>query len=376
MKIWLLLTMLAQAGNASDAELHKNAIVVDTHSDSTQRILEGRDYAKPQPDMNEDLPKMKAGGLDAQFFSIWIDPEKIKPAEWYKNSIAQFDAVHAMIDKNPRTIAWAKTAADVRKNAAAGVLSALFGVEGGHSLLPGSEGEQLAHLRTFFERGARYMTLTWNNSNPIGGASRDDGQIQGLTPFGRRVLDEMQRIGMMVDLSHVSDPLFWDAIRYVKKPVILSHSSSRQLANVPRNVTDAMLKAVAKNGGAVCVNYFPGFLDADYLAAIAPLMNSLDGLSFIEKERRIAAMGDKLPKVPLKKLIDHIDHMVKVAGVDHVCLGSDFDGVTTLPAGLEDASKMPVITAELKKRGYSDQDVVKILGENTLRVLAANEVHK
>ena len=251
----------------SDLDVHRHAIVVDTHSDCTQRITyDGVDFAKPQADMQLDLPKMRAGGLDAQFFSIFVGPWRTKPEGYYAEALRQFDAVHAMIRANPGTIAWARTAADVRANAKRGRISALFGVEGGHALLPGNEAEMLEHLRTFYERGARYLTLTWSVASPIGGSSGDDSDGRGLTDVGRRIIDEMERLGMMVDVSHVSDPLFWDAIRYARKPVIASHSSARELANVPRNMTDAMMKAVAQNGGAVCVNFGSSFLDRDFAA--------------------------------------------------------------------------------------------------------------
>src|SRR5881409_3803213 len=204
---------------------------------------------------------MRAGGLDAQFFSIFVGPWRTGPEGYYAEALKQFDAVHAMIRANPDTIAWARTAADVRANAERGRISALFGVEGGHALLPGGETEMLEHLRTFHARGARYLTLTWSVASPIGGSSGDDSDGRGLTDVGRRIIDEMERLGMMVDVSHVSDPLFWDAIRYARKPVLASHSSARALANVPRNLTDAMLKAVARQGGAVCVNFGTEFLD-------------------------------------------------------------------------------------------------------------------
>src|SRR5438128_11643346 len=360
----------------SALELHRRAIVIDTHSDCTQRIAyDGIDFARVQPDMHVDLPKMRAGCLDAQFFSIFVGPWQAKPEGYYAEAMKQFDAVHAMIQAHPETIAWATSAADVRANAEHKRISALFGVEGGHALLPGGEAEMLEHLRTFHARGARYLPLTWSIASPLGGSSSDDSDGQGLTDVGRRIIDEMERLGMMVDVSHVSDPLFWDVIRYARKPVIASHSSSRALANVPRNMTDAMLKAVARNGGAVCVNYGPGFLDEDFFKGEQAIWARTRALGLGPKElfRTVRDEAARLPPVPLSKLIDHIDHMARVAGVDHVCLGSDFDGVPATPAGLEDVSKLPAITAALAKRGYVPADVEKILGGNILRVLEANE---
>src|SRR5438093_5245713 len=369
---WLHLSLLA----VSDRKLLDRAIVIDAHSDCTQRITyDGIDFSHKQPDMHVDLPKMKAGGLDAQFFSIFVGPWQAKPDAFYAEALRQFDAVHAMIGANAKTIAWARTAADVRRNARRGVISALFGVEGGHALLPGDRPALLQHLRTFYERGARYMTLTWSIASPLGRPSGDDSDGQGLTDAGREIIDEMHRVGMIVDLSHVSDPLFWDAVRYARKPVLASHSSSRALANVPRNMTDAMLKAVARNGGAVCVNFGSGFLDDRFFAAEEAIRARVRGLDLAPREQWQAVREEtaRLPPVPLARLIDHIDHIARVAGVDHVCLGSDFDGVAATPAGLEDASKLPAVTVELRKRGYTPGEVEKILGGNTLRVLEANQ---
>lgn len=372
-----LLLLAAAAAPLSDSELHRRAIVVDTHSDCTSTMTyEGVDFIKGSPELSVDLPKMQAGGLDAEFFSIFIGPWRGKePGGFYAEALKQFDVVHKQLATAPKKIAWAKTAADIRANEKRGVASALFGVEGGHTLLPGSEKEQLEHLRKFHELGARYMTLTWSIGSPIGGSSGDDSDGQGLTEFGRRVIDEMSRLGVMVDISHVSDPLFWDVIRYVKKPVIASHSSARTLANVPRNMTDAMLKAVAKNGGAVCVNYNPAFLDETFYKSEKALFAEAQRRKLAPKElwAFMKAETRRLPQVPMSRLLDHIDHMVQVAGADHVCLGSDFDGIAATPTGLADATMLPSLTAELRRRGHSDADVQKILGENVLRVMQANE---
>ncbi|HEY4186980.1 MAG TPA: dipeptidase [Polyangia bacterium] len=349
-------------------------IVVDTHADTTQRIVyQGASFLEGIPGAHLDLPKMRAGGLDAQFFSIFVLPKRTPPAAYFTEAMRQIHAIQALAAGSGGRLAFARTSREVRANAARNVPSALLGVEGGHALGVGGEAEQLAHLRQFATEGVRYMTLTWTNSNPIGGSSGDDGDGRGLTDFGRRVVDEMQRLGILIDLSHVSDPLFWDAIRYAKKPVILSHSSARTLANVPRNVTDAMLRAVARNGGAVCVNYNPAFLDADYARRQAPLWAAARDLPPEQVFRSVEEASAKLPPVPLARLADHVMHMVTVAGVDHVCLGSDFDGIPSLPAGLDDASRLPALTAELRLRGVSAEDLRKLLGGNTLRVMEASE---
>jgi membrane dipeptidase len=262
----------------------------------------------------------------------------------------------------------------VRANAAAGVMSALYGLEGAHALLPGDRQAQMEHLRALAARGVRYMTLTWINSNDVGGSCGDAGDIRGLTPFGAEVVKEMNRLGVVVDVSHVSDPTFWDAIRATTKPVLATHSSSRALTNIPRNMTDAMLKAVAANGGAVCVNFGSAFLDdAFHKAEDGVWAKKRTGPPW-EMWQQIRADARAIqPPVLLARLLDHIQHVAKVAGVDHTCLGSDFDGVPVTPIGMEDVSKLPAITSGLRARGFSPADVEKILGGNVLRVLEANE---
>src|SRR5438128_11214076 len=312
---WFILSLLASSHpDVPDRKLHDRAIVIDAHSDCTQRITyDGIDFAREQPDMHVDLPKVKVGGLDAQFFSIFVGPWQAKPDGFYTEALRQFDAVHAMIRANAKTIAWAKTAADVRRNARRGIISALFGVEGGHALLPGDREAFRQHLHTFYERGARYLTLTWSIASPLGGSSGDDSDGQGLTGVGRRIIDEMERLGMMVDVSHVSDPLFWDVIRYARRPVLASHSSARALANVPRNMSDPMLRAVARNGGAVCVNFGPAFLDRDFYAREQAVFARVRGLGLPSKEswRTVREEVARLPGVPLARLVDHIDHIAK-----------------------------------------------------------------
>jgi len=382
MRILLALVLAAAAGAAPaapppppDDVLHRQAIVIDTHADTTQFIAyRGFDIARPQPEAQLDLPKAAAGGLDAQFFSIFVLPMRFKPAELYGEAMKQIDAIDKLAKDSPTRLRVARTAADVRANAKAGVMSALYGLEGGHALLPGDHAAQLDHLRALAARGVRYMTLTWINSNDIGGSSGDAGDIKGLTPFGADVVKEMNRLGVVVDLSHVSDPTFWDAIRASTKPVLATHSSARALTNIPRNMTDAMLKAVAANGGAVCVNFGSAFLDdAFHTAEGAVWAKKRPGPPW-EQWRQIRADARAIePKVPLARLLEHIQHVAKVAGVDHTCLGSDFDGVPVTPVGMEDVSKLPAITAGLRARGFAPADVEKILGGNVLRVLEANE---
>ena len=359
----------------SDDVLHKRAIVIDTHADTTQFIAyRGLDIAKPQPEAQLDLPKAAAGGLDAQFFSIFVLPFRFKPEQFYGEALHQIDAIDKLAKDNPARLRVARSAGDVHANAAAGVMSALYGLEGAHALLPGDHAAQLEHLRALAARGVRYMTLTWANSNDIGGSSGDAGDIRGLTPFGAEVVKEMNRLGIVIDVSHVSDPTFWDAIRATSKPVLATHSSARALTNIPRNMTDAMLKAVAANGGAVCVNFGSGFLDDAFHDKEEALWKKKRSGTPFEMWRQIRVDAAALsPQVALTRLLDHIQHVAKVAGVDHACLGSDFDGVPVTPTGMEDASKLPAITAGLRARGLSASDVEKILGGNVLRVLEANE---
>ena len=375
MRELLVAVALWAAPAASSGEPPKRPLELDTHADTTQALTySGVDITRAQPDLTLDLGKAAAGGLDAQFFSIFVLPMRFPPAQYYAESLHQIDTLERVAKANPTRLRMARHAAEVRANADAHVMSALLGVEGGHALLPGDQKTQLEHLRELARRGARYMTLTWATSNEIGGSSGDAGDIDGLTPFGRQVIKEMNRLGVIVDISHVSDATFWDAIRATERPVLASHSSSRALTNVPRNMTDAMLKAVAKNGGAVCVNFASAFLDDAFFAKEHAVWAKPHPTNPMEMWRQIRADAAKIsPQVPLARLVDHIEHVAKVAGIDHVCLGSDFDGVPATPTGLEDVSKLPALRAALLARGFSPADLEKITSGNVLRVLEANE---
>jgi membrane dipeptidase len=359
-------------------EIHRRAIVLDAHDDITEAIVyDGYDFAaRHDSSTDTDLPRMREGGLDAEIFAIWINPKRVPRERW--TAEAEHELVAARERLAAAGLGLARTARDVRENAGHDVTSALFGLEGGYMLGDGTPDEMLARLRRFAELGVRYLTLTHSMRSPFGGSSGDESDVEGLSDFGRRAIEEMQRLGVVVDLSHVSDPLFWDAIRAAKKPVIASHSSARALANVPRNMTDAMLKAVAKNGGAVCVNFFPGFLDQrayeDLKRAQAELEREglkPDAMTITEQRRAVARK--QIRSVDIGAVADHVQHIAKVAGIDHVCLGSDYDGIPTTPRGLDDVSKFPALTAELLRRGMSEADVEKVLGGNLLRVLEANE---
>ena len=363
----------AAPASAEELELHQKAIVLDTHSDITEAIFyEGYDFNARHTDRHLDLPRMREGGLDGEFFSIFVHPESVDIHQFFPEAMKQIDALEAVAGKSSGKLAVAKTAAEVRKNAEAGVTSMLLGLEGGHMLLPGSEDEQIVHLKRFAARGVKYMTLSWSSSSPIGGSTAEAEQ-EGLTPFGKRVIKEMEGAGVIVDLSHGSDPLFWDVVRIAKKPVMLTHSAARALANHPRNASDAMIEAVARTGGVVCVNFSRTFLDDAFRKKAQGLLQKTKAMHNSEKIQLYAAQKPPLPDVPLSRLIDHLEHVAKVGGPGTACLGSDFDGVPMTPNGLEDVSKLAAITVELKRRGWSDENVKKVLGENVLRVLASSQ---
>jgi membrane dipeptidase len=353
----------------------------DAHSDITEQIVySGYDFAQRHSaaESMEDLPRLRDGALTAQFFAIWVNHDRVPKERFFSEAEHEFVAAREALSKIPG-IALATTAQQVRENQARSVVSALFGVEGGYMLAPGDE---FAHLVRFAELGARYLTLTHTKASSFGGSSGDASDGQGLMPQGRELLEEMWRLGIVADVSHVSDPLFWDVMRIARKPVLASHSSSRALANVPRNLTDAMLRAIARTGGAACVNFYAGFLDATAFAEINAAEDRLQKrgidvrkLGIAEERRALAPELTHVRMPTVATVADHILHMAQVAGIDHVCLGSDFDGIPLPPVGLEDASKLPALSDELLRRGLSEADVRKVFSENLLRVLEANETH-
>jgi membrane dipeptidase len=369
--------------------VYRDAYVIDMHNDMPSRVLDDAyDADRRNPpgfgvgQGNTDLPRLVESGMTAEFMSAWVDaPYARTPGASFARALKYTDAIHAFVARHPDRLLFATTAADVRRAKAEGKVAIFIGVEGGHAI----EGS-LERLRDLYGRGVRYMTLTWNNGNTWAGSSIgvEGTRTGGLTPFGREVIREMNRLGMLVDLSHVSDSTFFDAIAVSRVPVIASHSSARAINDVPRNLSDAQLRAIARNGGVVNVNFYSRFLDPAYRARVEELERTLG------RERRAAlavpgaepatvaahlqARRDSLlalvPPTPFPVLIDHIDHIARVAGVDHVGLGSDFDGVTALPAGMEDVTCLPRIAQALLDRGYSDGDVAKMLGGNMLRVMA------
>ena len=342
----------AETAEARAARIHKQAIVVDTHIDTTMMLgRPGWDFMVrhapgPEPDESHvDLPRIREGGLDAAFFSIYM-PGTITGPEAVKKALELIDHVRKLAEDHPNEIVLATTAADVRAAHKAGKFAALMGMEGGHMI-----DDSLAVLRDYQRLGVRYLTLSHSVNTNWSDSSGDKPKHNGLTEFGKDVVRELNRLGVMVDISHVSDKTFWDALETSKAPLVASHSSMRAISGHPRNMTDDMIKALGGKGGVVMINYSIGFLSNERYEAG-------------QKNPPPAEM----PRVSWEKIVDHIDHAVKLVGAEHVGLGSDFDG-TSVPDGMEDVSKLPKITAALLARGYSEQDVKNILGENILRLL-------
>jgi membrane dipeptidase len=378
----LAVTASGQSVSSRARQVHQRAVVIDTHDDTTQRLLfdPSFDIGARHADGSIDIPRLREGGLDALFFSIWT-PGTIVGPKAVSVALEQIELVRRAVRTHSADLVLATTAAEIRAAAAEGKIAVLMGVEGGHLI-----NDDLDVLRQFASLGARYLTLTHSLNTNWADSSGDKPAHHGLTPFGRDVVREMNRLGMMVDISHVSDETFAAALEVTSAPVIASHSSCRAITQSPRNMTDDMLRAVARNGGAVMINYHSAFLSEAFrtatpnpaLAARLAEANARCGdnesCSIMETERisREAMTRGELPRVTWEQIIAHIVHAVEVAGIDHVGLGSDFDGAT-MPIGMEDVSKLPQITEALLARGYSEADVEKILGGNLLRVLAQVE---
>ena len=380
-----LLAVAVKSDNISARakKLHFSSIVVDTHDDTTQRFLDGKfDLGARHTAGSIDVPRMRDGGLDAIFFSIWI-PSKVTGQEAVNRALAQIAAVREQVRAHPQDLVLATTAAEVRASHRQSRIAALMGVEGGHMI-----NSDLDVLSNFASLGVRYMTLTHSGNDEFADSSTDTPAHHGLTDFGKHVVREMNRLGIMVDISHVSDKTFYDALEVSKAPMMASHSSCRVLCDAPRNLTDQMMKDLAAKGGVIQINFHVGFLSQEFRNAekANPEINKAIGeevqkrcggdeaCQLLEGDRltREYVERGELPRVDWKKIVEHVDHAVKIAGINHVGLGSDFDGAN-MPYGMEDASKLPKITDALLKKGYSEDDVKKILGENTLRVMAEVE---
>jgi membrane dipeptidase len=382
------LVTIAQPDRPDDAllarakRLHAEVPVIDGHNDIPWAIREAARYdlskldlRRPQPTLHTDIARLRAGGVGGQFWSVYV-PASLQGGQAVSATLEQVDFVHELLRRYPDTFELARTAADVERIQKHGRIASLIGMEGGHSI-DGS----LGTLRMFARLGVAYMTLTHSANTPWADAATDDPKHGGLTPFGEEVVREMNRLGMLVDLSHVSPDTMADALRVSEAPVIFSHSSARAICDVPRNVPDDILRQMPANGGIVMVTFVPGFIApqaAAHAREAGTVLRQLRARHAGDPKAAEAAMSawfkaNPGPPATLQQVADHIDHVRKVAGIDHVGLGSDFDGVETLPAGLEDVSRYPALTAELLRRGYSDGDVKKITGRNILRVMRRAE---
>jgi len=389
---------MTKSGNLTPAEVHRSALIIDTHADTPQRFLDDHfDLGDPLNGGDFNLATARMGNLGAEFFSIWVDPDVYK-GHYARRTLELIDAVKQQVARHSDQMELATSPADILRAHRDHKLAALMGIEGGHSIE-----DSLALLRQYYALGVRYMTLTWSNSNGWADSSgdADDPNVphtkEGLSEFGKDVVYEMNRLGMMVDVSHVSDKTFYRTLIISRAPVIASHSGARALCDAPRNMTDDMLRAIANaggpdsKGGVVQVNFYSGFVSQAYRDAQKAMQpevdKAVDELKAKAKadgsdqtpEGRAAlqdkldklqrSYADKIPRPPLSSLIDQIDHIAKVAGIDHVGLGSDFDGIQSqLPEGLNSPADLPKITAALMARGYSPEDCRKILGGNLLRV--------
>jgi membrane dipeptidase len=363
--------------------LLSDAILIDTHVDTPWYMVdENYDLAEEHTYYQADIPRLRRGHVSAVFFGIPVEPQNFPPHLWIPRALELIDAVHQQARQHARDLEIALTAEDVRRIHRAGKIAALMGVEGGHMIQ-----DSLPVLRDYYRLGVRYMTLTHFKTNDWADSGTDVAAHNGLSPFGRDIILEMNRLGMMVDISHVSDKTFYDVLEVSRAPVIASHSSLRALCDIPRNMSDDMIRALARMNGLVNINFNTAYLDRKEYDAFAEFRDQRDrdiadmmGLNASnprrwEMKRAIQQRyRAELPKVGIDAAVRMIDHAVKVAGADHVGFGSDFDGVSGMvPAGMEDVSKYPDLVRRLIEMGYSDDDLRKIMGENLLRVMRAAE---
>jgi membrane dipeptidase len=372
--------------SSSYQTIHQNAILVDTHNDVlSQVIFEGHSVETDLTGKAQtDLVRLKKGGMDVQFFAVFCD-ETYGKGRAFAFANQQIDSLEALVRRNPDQLQLVATPAQMRAALKAGKIASVIGVEGGHMIE-----DNLDYLQTLYNRGTRYLTLTWNNSTSWASSAADETKgtgfngKKGLNEFGKQVVHRMNELGMLVDLSHVGEQTFWDVMQTTTKPVLVSHSCAAALCPHSRNLKDDQLKALAKNGGVLHLNFFSEFLDSGYTKRVKDFttrhqadITALEAQGVIGSQLR-AALYRQFPEEtktlnpPMSVLLDHIDHVVKVAGIDHVGLGSDFDGISSSPIGLEDVSTYPMITKALLERGYKKKDVEKILGGNFIRVWEAN----
>ena len=366
------------------AQVHSSAIVIDTHADTPQRFIDEHwNFTDPLNGGMLNYDSAKKGNLDAQFFSIWVDPGQYPTNASARRTLELIDGTLEQVRRAPDKLQLCTTADQIIEAHSRGKFAVLMGIEGGHSIE-----DSLALLRDYYRLGVRYMTLTWSNTNNWADSSGDidDATIthhNGLTPFGKQVVAEMNRLGMLVDISHVSDKTFWDVIATTRTPIIASHSSARALTQAGRNMTDEMLLAMKKNNGVVMVNFFPAFIDEQWRQAWnaqkPERQKAQDALQAEYKTKGLPVpytasdkidreFAAKIGRAFFNSLIDHFDHVIKVAGIDHVGIGTDFDGIPVPPEGIDSAADLPKVTAALMARGYTTEDMKKLLGGNLLRV--------
>jgi membrane dipeptidase len=362
--------------------IHRRALVIDGHNDLPWELrkqgslsFDRLDIGQPQPNLQTDIPRLRQGGVGAQFWSVYVPASTARAGTALTMTLEQIEMVQAMIDHYGETFELARTAADIRRIHQAGKIASLIGVEGGHSIE-----NSLSVLGQLYRLGARYMTLTHSDTLDWADSATDEAKHGGLSPFGAQVVREMNRLGMLVDLSHVSPATMKGALQITRAPVIYSHSSARAIADHPRNVPDDVLRLVAQNGGLVMVNFYSGFIvpasarrDLQHTAYRKQLESELAGVQQVAAGLRKWKNEHPAERGTIHDVLDHIDHIVRVAGIDHVGLGSDYDGVSTLPSQLEDVSCYPLLTQGLLDRGYSEPQILKILGENLIRVFKQAE---
>ncbi len=348
--------------------VHRSALLIDAHNDITSRTVDGFDIGSRAADTHTDIDRLRAGNVGAQFFAIYVDAKYEKTHQSAHRTLEMIDTVrHDIVQRHPNDFVLALTADDIERAHKHGKIAALMGIEGGHAIE-----DSLRLLRDFYELGIRYMTLTHVNTNGWADSSGDQNKATvhhhgGLTPFGKLVIAEMNRLGMMIDISHVADKTFWDALETSKAPLIASHSSCRALTQVPRNMTDEMIAAMAKKGGVIQINFNCGFLSNASTKGENALEKKLGTVT--EERLKQAFAGGEIPRATMADVVNHIDRAVKAGGIDAVGLGSDFDGVPCTPVGLDDVSKFPALTRALLERGYSEADIRKIYGGNLLRAM-------
>ena len=365
-------------------KIHREAIVVDTHNDVLLRALNGEELSKRTTQGHSDIIRLREGGVDVQIFSIWCGGDYGNGRAFHR-AVQMIDTLNAIVERSADKAVFARNFKDMQTILKQKKMVVLIGVEGGHMIE-----DSLAFLDSLAKRGMNYLTLTWNNSTSWATSAADETEkgdslsFKGLTEFGKKVVHRLNELGVMVDLSHVGERTFWDAISIVNKPVIVSHSSVYALCPGRRNVKDDQIKAVAKNKGVICVNFYSGFIDSSFSTHVKEIRNKfMPVVDSIKKANPDFWKGEMLidsvlapfyaeARPPLSKLIDHIDYIAKLVGTDYVGIGSDFDGIESLPLELDDVTFLPNITKELVKRGYKEKDIKKILGGNVMRVLKAN----